>query len=144
VTPPPHPLPPVDLPLLGDIFSLQAGISVGAHRPKWPQTETGLLTSSPSLPRLTLVSLELKGTIVVPVVMRITHLLGPLQVPLSLLTARVAAAMVVTLFSLGSGGAGPPSKRACPWSFLSVTSQYVHGLVRWFTPLPLLLFLFRL
>jgi hypothetical protein len=144
VTPPPHSLPPVDLPSLGDIFSLQAGIFVGAHRPKRPQTETGLLTGSPSLPRLTLVSRNLQGMIVVLVVMRIAHLLGPLQVPLSLSAARVAAAMVVMPFLLGSGGAEPPSKRARPWSFLSVTSQYAHGVVHWFTLLPLLLYLFIL
>jgi hypothetical protein len=34
VTPPPHSPPPEDLPSLGDMFSRQAGISVGPHRPK--------------------------------------------------------------------------------------------------------------
>jgi hypothetical protein len=36
VTPLPHSPPPEDLPSHGDIFSRQAGISVGVHRPKRP------------------------------------------------------------------------------------------------------------
>jgi hypothetical protein len=47
VTPSPHSPPPEDLPLLGDIFSQQAGIVVDTHRPKWPRTEIGSLTSPP-------------------------------------------------------------------------------------------------
>jgi hypothetical protein len=39
VTPPPHSPPPEDLPSLGVIFSWQAGVSVGAGRPKQPQME---------------------------------------------------------------------------------------------------------
>jgi hypothetical protein len=34
VTPPPHSPPPEDRPLLGDIFSQQAGVSVSAGQPK--------------------------------------------------------------------------------------------------------------
>jgi hypothetical protein len=78
---------------------------------------------------------------VVPVVMGIAHLLRALQVPPSLLVAGVVVAMVVGPSSLGSGGAEPPSKGARPWSFLLVSPQYAHGVVHWFTPLPLLLFL---
>jgi hypothetical protein len=36
VTPPPHSLPCEALPSLGDTFSGQAGIVVGARQPKWP------------------------------------------------------------------------------------------------------------
>jgi hypothetical protein len=36
VTPPSHSLPLEDLLSLDDIFNKQTGISVGAHRPKWP------------------------------------------------------------------------------------------------------------
>jgi hypothetical protein len=41
ITPSLQPPPPKDLPSLGDLFSRQAGISVGAPRQKRPQT--GLL-----------------------------------------------------------------------------------------------------
>jgi hypothetical protein len=44
--------------------------------------------------------------------------------------------------SPGSGGVEPLSKRVRPWSFLPVSFRYAHGVVRWFTPLLLLLFLF--
>jgi hypothetical protein len=38
VTPPPHSPPHEALPSLGDIFSTQAGIAIGAHQSKWPRT----------------------------------------------------------------------------------------------------------
>jgi hypothetical protein len=56
VTPPPHSPLPKDLPLLGDIFSRQAGIFVGPRRLKWRQ---------PSQPRLALVSPDLQGMSIV-------------------------------------------------------------------------------
>jgi hypothetical protein len=40
ITSPPHSPPLEDLPSLGDLFSQQAGISIGAHRTKHPQTDT--------------------------------------------------------------------------------------------------------
>jgi hypothetical protein len=36
ITPSPHSLPLEDIPSLGDLFSQQAGISVGARWPKCP------------------------------------------------------------------------------------------------------------
>jgi hypothetical protein len=139
---PPHSPLPEDIPLLGDIFSQQVGISVGARRPRRPHMKTGPLTGLPSQPYLTLVSPDLQGMSVVAVVTVIDHLLGALQVPLSSPTARVVAAMVAGPSSSGSGGAEPPSKRVCPWSFLLVSSWYAHCVVCWFTQLPLLMFLF--
>jgi hypothetical protein len=59
VTPPPHSPLPKDLPSLGDVFSRQAGIPIGAHRSKWPWTETRLSTSPPPQPYLALVSFDL-------------------------------------------------------------------------------------
>jgi hypothetical protein len=47
VSPPPHSLSREVVPLLGDIFIRQAGITVGTRRPKQPQTKTGLSTTSP-------------------------------------------------------------------------------------------------
>jgi hypothetical protein len=47
VSPPPHSLSREVVPLLGDIFIRQAGIIVSTRRSKRPQTETGLLTTSP-------------------------------------------------------------------------------------------------
>jgi hypothetical protein len=41
VTPPPHSLPLEDIPSLVDLFSWQAGVSVGARQPKWSQMVTG-------------------------------------------------------------------------------------------------------
>jgi hypothetical protein len=41
VTPPPHSPPHEDLPSPDDLFSQQAGISVGVRRPKCPRTGTG-------------------------------------------------------------------------------------------------------
>jgi hypothetical protein len=110
--------------------------------PKRPQKETEPSTSLPSQPCLTLVSLDLQGMSVVPVVMGIAHLHGVLQVPPFSPDAGVATAMMVGPSSLGFGGAEPPSKKARLWSFLSVSSQYAHGVVHWFIPLSLLLFLF--
>jgi hypothetical protein len=140
VTPPPHSLSPKDLPSLGDIFSRQAGISVGTHRPKRPRTETGSLTSLPLQPYLALVSPDLQGVSVVSAVTGMSHLLGVLQVPLCLLTAGVATAMMAGLISSGVGDAEPSAKKACPWSLLPVSSRY--DVVCWFTPLPFFLFLF--
>jgi hypothetical protein len=76
VTPPPHSPPHDALPLLGDIFSTQAGVAVGLHRSKWPQTETRLLTSSLPQPYLTPVSPDLQGMSVVPALIKTTHLFG--------------------------------------------------------------------
>jgi hypothetical protein len=78
----------------------------------------------------------------VPVVMEIVHLLGVLLVPASSLATRVATAMMAGPSLSSSGGVEPPSKRSHPWSFLPVSSQYVHGVVHMFTPLLLLLFWF--
>jgi hypothetical protein len=66
---------------------------------------------------------------VVPVVTGIAHLLGVLQVPPSSPAAGVAAAMTVRPSSSGFRGSEPPSKRACPWSLLLVSSRYAHGVV---------------
>jgi uncharacterized membrane protein len=79
---------------------------------------------------------------VVPVVMGITYLLRVLQVSLSSPAAGVAMAVMVGLSSLGSEGAEPLSKKTYPCSFMQVSSQYVHGVVLWFTPFLFLLLLF--
>jgi hypothetical protein len=47
ITPPPHSPPPEDLPSPGDLFSQQAGISVGARQPKCPRTGTGVSFGPP-------------------------------------------------------------------------------------------------
>jgi hypothetical protein len=60
--------------------------------------ETGSSTGLPSQPCIPLVSLDLQGASGVPVVTGMTHLLGVLQVPLFLLAARVAMAMMAGLF----------------------------------------------
>jgi hypothetical protein len=49
--------------------------------------------------------------------------------------------MVVGSSSSGTEGAEPSFELARPWSFLSVSSWYVHGVGHLFTPLPLLLLL---
>jgi hypothetical protein len=59
VNPPPHSSLREAIPLLGDIFSRQAWITVGAHRPKWTQSETGPSIGSPPQPCLTFVSPDL-------------------------------------------------------------------------------------
>jgi hypothetical protein len=59
VTPPPHSPLPKDLPSLGDLFSQQAGISIGVRQPKRPRTGTGASSSPPLLSSLTLVSSDL-------------------------------------------------------------------------------------
>jgi hypothetical protein len=41
ITTSPHSLPPEDLPSLGDLFSQQQGISVGACQTKCPRTGAG-------------------------------------------------------------------------------------------------------
>jgi hypothetical protein len=61
VTLPPHCPPPEDLPLLGDIFSRQAGISIKVGWPKRPQTGTGSPAGPLLQPRLALVSPNLQG-----------------------------------------------------------------------------------
>jgi hypothetical protein len=71
-----------------------------------------------------------------------THLFGVLMVPPSLPPTGVAMGVMARLPSLGPEGAEPLSKKACPSSFLPVSSWYVHGVVLRFIPLPFLLFLF--
>jgi hypothetical protein len=61
ITPLPHSLPPKDLPSPGDVFSQQAGISVGARQPKCPQTGTGALSDPSPHSSLALVSSDLQG-----------------------------------------------------------------------------------
>jgi hypothetical protein len=56
VTPPPHSLPPDDLPSLGDIFSQQQRIFIDVHRPKQHQTEIGSSIGPLLQPHLELVS----------------------------------------------------------------------------------------
>jgi hypothetical protein len=48
VTPPPHSSPLEDLPSLSNLFSQQAGISVGMRWPKQPRTDTGASFGLPS------------------------------------------------------------------------------------------------
>jgi hypothetical protein len=61
VTPPPNSLPCETLPSLDDIFHRQAGITVGACRPKRTRIETGPSTSSPPQPYLALVTPNTRG-----------------------------------------------------------------------------------
>jgi hypothetical protein len=74
VTPPPHSPLPKDLPSLGDLFSQQAGISIGVRQPKRPRTGTGASSSPPLLSSLTLVSSDLYEVSAVLLVMGIAHL----------------------------------------------------------------------
>jgi hypothetical protein len=78
VMPPPHSPLHEDLPSLGDTFSRQARISVGAGWPKRSQTETVSPTGPPPQPHLTLVSPGLQGMRAMLVVMGMTYLLGVL------------------------------------------------------------------
>jgi nitroreductase len=66
---------------------------------------------------------------------KITHLFGVLHVPPSLLAARVTTVMMAGPSLSGSRGAEPSSKMARPWSFLWVSSRYVHDVVHRFIPL---------
>jgi hypothetical protein len=59
VTPPPHSPPPEDLPSLGDLFSQQAGISIGTHRLNWSRPEAGPSTVPPPQSSLALASSDL-------------------------------------------------------------------------------------
>jgi hypothetical protein len=78
ITSPPHSPPLEDLPSLGDLFSQQAGISIGAHRTKHPQTDT----EGSSSPKHNLASrwytLTCRELMFALAVARITHLLGVL------------------------------------------------------------------
>jgi hypothetical protein len=76
---------------------------------------------------------------VVLVLMRMSHLLGVLQVPLFSPAAGAATTMMAGLSSSGAGDVEPLGWKAHPWSFLSVSSRY--GIVCRFTPLLFLLFL---
>jgi hypothetical protein len=117
VNPPPHSPPHEALPLLGDILSRQAGITVGARRLNRLRTEVGPSTGLPSQPHHVLVCSDSQGTSIVPVLMKPTHLFRVLPILLSLPTARVATNMMAGPSTSGSGGAEPPSKNSCPWSF---------------------------
>jgi hypothetical protein len=64
ITPPPPPAPlhpPKDFPSLGDLFSQQAGVSVGAHRAKQPQAGTDASSSAPPQSSLVLIYSDLQG-----------------------------------------------------------------------------------
>jgi hypothetical protein len=74
VSPPPDCPSCEALPLPDDIFSRQMGIAVSTRQPKRPQAETGQSTGSLPQPCLALVSSDLQGTSVVPMLMRTTHL----------------------------------------------------------------------
>jgi hypothetical protein len=66
-----------------------------------------------------------------PVLMKTTHLFGVFRVLPSLSAVGITTDMM----------AGHQSKKACPWSFLQVSTRYVHGVIHWFVLLPFLLFL---
>jgi hypothetical protein len=59
ITPSPYSPPPEDLPSLGDFFSYQAGISIGARQPKHPQIGTRASSGPPPQASLALVSSDL-------------------------------------------------------------------------------------
>jgi hypothetical protein len=82
------------------------------------------LTGSLAEPRLMLVCSDPQGMSVVLVLMKMTHILGVLQVPPSLPAVRVAMGVMAGLSSSGPKGAEPPYMKACPWSFLWMSSQY--------------------
>jgi hypothetical protein len=107
---------------------------------KQPYTETGSSTRTPPQPHLALVSPDLQGVSVVPVVMGMSQLLGVLQVSPFWPVTGIAMAMIAGPSSSGSGHAEPLAKKARHWSFLLVSSQY--GVVRRFTPLPFFWFMF--
>jgi hypothetical protein len=64
------------------------------------------------------------------VVTRMAYLLGVLQVLSSSSSTGAATVVMVGPSSSGLGGAESPAKKAHPWSFLPVSSQYVHDAVR--------------
>jgi hypothetical protein len=74
------------------------------------------------------------------VVIGITHLLGVLKVPTPSPAAEAVTSVMADPSLLGTGGVEPLFKMAHPWSFLSVSTQYVHGVDCWFTLLLLLQF----
>jgi hypothetical protein len=137
VTPLPHSQPPEDLPSPGDLFSQQAGTSVGARQLKHPWMGTG--ASSGLLPQygIVLVSFDLQGMSVALVMTRIAHLLKVWYVPPS-----SPAVGVVTTMMVGPSWSGTPSEKSHPWSFLPVSSLYAYDIDHWFMPLPLFLVLF--
>jgi hypothetical protein len=59
ITPSPHSLSPEDFPSLGDLFSQQAGISVGVHRMKHPRTGIGASSDLSPQSGLSLVHFDL-------------------------------------------------------------------------------------
>jgi hypothetical protein len=59
ITPSPHSLSPEDFPSLGDLFSQQAGISVGVHRMKHPRTGIGASSDMSPQSGLSLVHFDL-------------------------------------------------------------------------------------
>jgi hypothetical protein len=142
VTPPPHSPSRKTLPSLGDILSRQQGIVVGACRSKHLRAETGALPGSPVQPHVMLVSSGLHGMRVVPLLTKTTHLFVVLYFPSSYPATGVAMGVMAWLSSSGSEGVEPPSKKAHPWSFLSVSPRYAHGITCRLIPLPFLLFLF--
>jgi hypothetical protein len=73
------------------------------------------------------------------VVTRMFCLLGVLHVPTSSPAVGVTTVLMVGPSSSGAEDAEPSTKKARPWSFLTVSSRY--GVVCQFTTLPLFLFL---
>jgi hypothetical protein len=75
-TPPPISLPCETLPPFSDITVQQVGVTVGVHQPKRTQTRIGpgLSASLPQQPCLMSVSPNSRGTSVVPVLTKPTHL----------------------------------------------------------------------
>jgi hypothetical protein len=105
-----------------------------------PQADASGVSGLSSQPGLVLVCSILRGTHAYLTGAWMTLLFGSLQVPLPLQTARAATSMIVQPSSSDSGGEDPPSKRAHPWSFLSASSRYAHGVNFCGAPFPLLLF----
>jgi hypothetical protein len=141
ITPSPHSSPPEDLPSLGDLLSQQTGISISVRQTRCPRTGTGASSNLPPQSGLALVYFD-------QLLMSVctggdgNNLLAQSFIGPTTLTGRrgcyVHDGGVILIRHWGCGALVQEDP---PLVSLPVSSQYVHGVCRRFTPIPLLLFL---